>query len=439
MRPPSVEALANTLLETGLPKPLCVDIAREAISSTEPESINPESINKAAFELAKRYQKNMLGVVVNATGVLLHTNLGRAPYEFSQKATYTNLEFDNESGERGSRQNHVGSLFARLAGAEAGLVVNNCSAAVTLILAALAGKGTDEGSVIVSRGELVEIGGGFRVPEVIASSGAQLIEVGSTNRTRLKDYEKAISKASNTAKPVKLCLKVHQSNYTIKGFTESVSFSALADLPVPLIVDLGSGLLDARCPWLNDLGPPSWLAGEPAVKQTLEAGADLVAFSADKLLGGSQAGIILGKDDLIKRCSEHPLARAFRLGGLSIATLVDLAFKYLNCEGQEIPFWKMATTTLEELEIRVDKILSQLNQEPNKNNFSKQACFSLTGGGTLPDARIPSMGIQINGDITAKLRESNPPIIARVQDGNTIIDLRTVFDHQDQLIVEAFK
>lgn len=468
MRPPSVNSLANTLLKTGLPQPLCVDIAREVISDSRGGALEGAGAEAGAGEegvtgagagagaagyledlalaKAEKVLKTMLQPVVNATGVLLHTNMGRAPYELSQPLAYTNLELDIETGKRSSRQSHIASLFARLTGAEAGLVVNNCAAAVTLILAALAG----EGGVVVSRGELVEIGGGFRLPEVIASSGAELIEVGTTNRTRLKDYEKAIKKHS-----VDVCLKVHQSNYTLKGFSEAVSVEDLKGLGVPLVVDLGSGLLDASCPWLSnglnngldnpdrsgslgspdrlDSAVPSWLQNEPAVKQTLEAGADLVAISGDKLLGGPQAGIILGKAELVKKCSDHPLARAFRLGGLSVAALLDVALKYLNRQGDQIPFWKMASLKVEELEARAEAILLKTN----KGIFMKKTCVSLTGGGTLPDVEIPSFGIHIKGDVSAQLRQQPTPIVARVQDGNTIIDLRTVFPEQDELLVGA--
>ena len=270
MRPPSVDALARSLVDTGLPHPLLVDAARAAIARGEPDEARAEAEAVAAA---------LLRPVVNATGVLLHTNLGRAPVAHDQAATYTNLELDLTSGERGSRGAHAGGLLARACGAEAATVVNNGAAAVLLALAALA----RDRDVVVSRGELVEIGGGFRIPEILATSGARLVEVGTTNRTRRADYEQAVT--ADTA----LLLKVHQSNYRISGFTEAVDVAALADLGPTVAVDLGSGLLDAACPWLAD-GPPDWLRDEPAVRQTLAAGAGLVTFSGDKLLGGPQAG-----------------------------------------------------------------------------------------------------------------------------------------------------
>src|SRR5581483_10080829 len=249
---------------------------------------------------------------------LPHPNLGRAPFGHTQPPAYTNLELDLATGTRGSRRAHAGALLARASGAASALVVNNGAAAVLLVLAALArGKG-----VAVSRGELVEIGGGFRVPEVMAESGARLVEVGTTNRTRRADYEQV-------GDDVALLLKVHRSNYRITGFTEDTPVEALTTIGPPVVVDLGSGLLDRACPWLPD-GPPPWLHDEPAVRQTLDAGAALVVFSGDKLLGGPQAGIIAGRADLVDACARHPLYRAFRPGGLVLGALQDVALAYLR-------------------------------------------------------------------------------------------------------------
>ena len=289
--PPSVDQLARSLKDTGLPHPLLVDAARLAISEGDSEDVQVRARN-----IAELMASSLLTDVVNATGVLLHTNMGRAPVDVTiNSGRYTNLELDLITGNRGSRQDRVPLLLAKACGAEAAIVVNNCASAVMLVLAALA-----EGeSVGVSRGELVEIGGGFRIPEVITQSGAKLVEVGTTNRTRVKDFAKAVTKRN-----VVLNLSVHQSNYRIEGFTESVKISELAELDVPVVADIGSGLLDAACPWLES-GPPAWLRNEPAARQTLEAGADLVTFSGDKLLGGPQVGIIAGKADLVKACSSQ--------------------------------------------------------------------------------------------------------------------------------------
>jgi L-seryl-tRNA(Ser) seleniumtransferase len=262
-----VHALARSLQPVGLPSTICVDLAREAIAIGRPA---------AAIDLARRFKRTLLGPVVNATGVLLHTNLGRAPVAVHQPARAINVELDLETGERGSRQAAAGALFARLCGAEAAMVVNNNAAAVMLVLAALAhGRG-----VAVSRGESVEIGGAFRVPEVMEQSGATLVDVGTTNRTRLGDYVAAIDRG---APPIALTMKVHPSNFRVEGFVEDTSVEQLAGLAVPVVADIGSGLIDSTCPWLHG-PPPSWLANEPAAVQTLTAGAALVTFSADKLL-----------------------------------------------------------------------------------------------------------------------------------------------------------
>ena len=274
--PPSVDALARELADVGLPHPMLVDAARSAIAAGDPASARARAEEVAAA---------LLRPVINATGVLLHTNLGRAPLGSVPVAAasgrYANLEIDLATGRRASRGNHAAGLLARAAGAEAAHVVNNGAAALLLVLATL----SRDRAVVVSRGELVEIGGGFRVPEVMAQSGARLVEVGTTNRTRLADYRAAIDGEDDVA----LVLKVHQSNYRIVGFTESVDVAGLVGLGPPVVADIGSGLLDAATPWLVG-GPPAWLAGEPAARQTLAAGAVAVTFSGDKLLGGPRPG-----------------------------------------------------------------------------------------------------------------------------------------------------
>ena len=255
----------------------------------------------------------MLRPVINATGTILHTNLGRAPMAWEQPERYTNLELDLTTGQRGSRMATAGALIAKACGAEDAIIVNNCAAAVLLGLGGLA-EGRD---VVVSRSELVEIGGGFRIPDVMARSGANLIEVGTTNRTRVDDFRSAIDDPDND---VAVVLRVHQSNYTIVGFTEAPTTAQLAGLDAPLVADIGSGFLDSRCPWLKG-DPPGWLADEPAARQTLDGGAGLVMFSGDKLFGGPQAGIIAGDAELVRKCAAHPLARALRPGSLVLAAL----------------------------------------------------------------------------------------------------------------------
>jgi L-seryl-tRNA(Ser) seleniumtransferase len=413
-RPPSVDALARSLAGSGLPHPILVDIARRAIADGAVED---------AARRADDYRRTLLVPVVNATGVLLHTNLGRAPLAHSQPARAQSLELDLATGDRGSRQHAVGQLFARLCGAEAAMVVNNNAAGVLLVLAALAAGG----DVPVSRGESVEIGGGFRVPEVMEQSGARLVDVGTTNRTRLADYAAAFGRPGAD---VALVLKVHPSNYRLDGFVEDTSVAELATLGPPVVVDLGSGLLDAMCPWLAG-PPPSWLAGEPAAVQTLAAGAAIVTFSGDKLLGGPQAGIIAGRADLVDRCARHPLARALRPGGLVLSALQDIALAYLRRDAAEtIAFWRQATVPADELALRARAIAAGTGGEA-------VATEALPGAGSAPGATIPSWGVAVAGDHLAGLRAHDPPVIARVAGGTTVLDLRAVEPADDVVLVAA--
>ena len=414
-RPPSVDALARSLAGSGLPHPILVDVARGAIADG--------AVADAAAR-AEAFRRTLLTPVINATGVLLHTNLGRAPLAHSQPARAQSIELDLASGERGSRQRAVGQLFARLCGAEAAMIVNNNAAAVLLVLAALA-TGRD---VPVSRGESVEIGGGFRVPEVMEQSGARLVDVGTTNRTRLADYAGAIGRPGAD---VALVLKVHPSNYRLDGFVEDASVEELATLGVPVVVDLGSGLLDLTCPWLPGPHPPAWLADEPAALQTLAAGADLVTFSGDKLLGGPQAGIIVGRAELIGTCARHPLARALRPGGLVLSALQDVALAYLRREVlQRVPFWRLAAVPAEELEVRARTIAAACGGDVI-------ATEALPGAGSAPGATIPSWGVALTGDHRAALRAHDPPVIARATDGRTILDLRAVEEPDDMVLITA--
>ena len=410
-RPPSVDALARELADVGLPHPLLVDAARAAIAAGDPSSARARAEAVAAA---------LLGPGINATGVILHTNLGRAPLPYlpsTDARRYSNLEFDLVGGERASRSDHAARLIARAVGAEAALVVNNGASALLLVLAALA-RGR---SVVVSRGELVEIGGGFRVPEVMVQSGCELIEVGTTNRTRLADYRAALDER------VGLVLKVHQSNYRMVGFTEEVGVAALASLGgPPVVADIGSGLLDASTPWLAG-GPPAWLAGEPAARQTLAAGAGLVTFSGDKLMGGPQAGIIAGRADLMALCARHPLNRALRPGGLVLAALQETVLAYLRRDGDAIPFWRMAAAPVDGLRARAEALGVGKVVET----------VAVAGGGSVPGQDVPSAGVALDGDHAAALRRLDPPIVARVHEGMTICDLRTVDPLDDPVLAAA--
>ena len=412
-RPPSVDVLARSLAGTGLPHAVLVDAARDAIATGDFSAAGPS---------AERFATTLLRPVVNATGVLLHTNLGRAPVALARRgepARFANVELDLETGRRGSRSDHAARLLALAAGAEAALVVNNGASAVLLALSAL-GAGT---RVPVSRGELVEIGGGFRIPDVLAASGAALAEVGTTNRTRLSDYRKIVDDPEG---PVGLVLKVHRSNYQMVGFTEEVAIRELATLGPPVVFDIGSGLLDETTPWLRG-GPPAWLRGEPAARQALEQGASLVTFSGDKLLGGPQAGVIAGRRDLVQACARHPLARALRPGGLVLEALQDTALAYLRRDADAIAFWRMAQVGVDELVRRAEQL----------GVGEVVRCRSVPGGGALPGLEIDSAGVALPGDRLAMLRRAEVPILARVHGGRTVLDLRTVDPADDALVAGA--
>lgn len=417
-RPPSVDVLARSMAGSGVPHPLLVTLARRLIAEKRWADAAAEAI---------ALKRTMLGRVINGTGVLLHTNLGRAPSGGRDPGGYLNLELDLATGKRGSRQHAVGSLAAAACGAEAAMIVNNNAAAVLLVLAALA-PGRE---VLVARGESVEIGGAFRVPEVMEQSGARLRDVGTTNRTRLADYRKAIG--TETA----LALKVHPSNYRVEGFTEETSVAELATLPVPVVADIGSGLLDAACPWLPG-GPPAWLAGEPAARQTLEDGAALITFSGDKLLGGPQAGIIAGRADLVELCARHPLARALRPGGMVLTALQETLLAYLRRDAATtVPFWSMVARSLDGLHGRADTLAKSINAGTGRADAVSEAMDALPGAGSLPGITIPSWGVSLPGDHIDRLRAADPPVIARVRDDRTSLDLRTVDPDDDEWLAAA--
>lgn len=425
---PSVERVLAEL-DPALPHVVRAELAREAVQAARRGAIASDDVVQDARERARVLSLALLGPVVNATGVLLHTNLGRAPLgadaldSMRRASGYTNVEYRLAEGVRGSRHEHAGASLATACGAEAGMVVNNNAAAVLLVLAALA-RGR---SVIVSRGELVEIGGGFRVPEILAETGARLIEVGTTNRTRLSDYERARSD------DVALVLKVHASNYRMIGFVASVSVAELARLPEPVVVDAGSGLLDETTPWLRER--PPWLRDELGVRQCIEAGAALVTFSGDKLLGGPQAGIIVGRRALIDRLKAHPLARALRADKLTLAGLQAVAHAYLSGDATSIPLWRMACTPVDELRVRAEALAAGV---PGLKVVDTEA---VAGGGTLPGLTIPSCGVAVEppsvNELTARLRAAR--IVARVEDDRVVCDLRTVDPVDDARLAGALR
>jgi L-seryl-tRNA(Ser) seleniumtransferase len=377
--------------------------------------------------------------VINATGVILHTNLGRAPLteaaveEFRRTATqYSNLEYDLEAGARGKRDVHTAQLIERLTGAESAIVVNNCAAAVLLVLAALA-KG---GEVIVSRSELIEIGDGFRIPEIMAESGATLREVGTTNRTRIADYEGALNQ--NT----RVLLRVHPSNFQITGFTEKPTLEELASLSqrsrLPLVEDLGSGcLVDLSAAGIS----------EPLVRHSIDAGVSVVMFSGDKLLGGPQAGIIAGKKEIVTRIRRHPLFRALRVGKLTTAALEATLGAYLRGSLDEIPSLRMIRSTLQELRRRAENFLRELTPELPLGEIELEITdgTSLAGGGSTPTQSLPTKIIRVASarhsaaQLEQRLRRSPTGIsvVARVEDDHLVLDLRTVFPEQEPQLVKA--
>jgi len=428
---PGVDRVVEAL--QGLPHPLLVECARSAVEDaraavTNGQRVAVDDIVADAQARVDALRGDLLHRVVNATGVIVHTNLGRVPLDAAALTAaadvatgYSNLEYRMDDGGRGSRHEHAGRLLARACGAEAGIVVNNNAAAVLLALGAVA-RGRE---VIVSRGELVEIGGGFRVPEIMAESGCRLVEVGTTNRTRLADYERQLR--PETA----LLLKVHASNYRMVGFIESTPIASLSELGVPVMVDAGSGLVDETTPWLES--HPSWLHDEPGIRQAIDAGAALVTFSGDKLLGGPQAGVIVGRADLVAQCARHPLARAVRADKVTLAAMQHVALQYLSGTAADLPLWRMATVRVEELRVRAKAIASSVARARVVDTEA------VAGGGSLPGLTIPSAGVAIEvSDADAaltRLRASS--VVARIVDGVVVCDLRTVDPSDDARLGDA--
>jgi len=417
------------------------------------ESEVAAAVEAAPREVERRLKAEMaysLRPAINATGVILHTNLGRAPLsedalrhvtEIAQG--YSNIEMDLATGERGERDVHVSRLFAKLLeshisqnqgyvghpGEIAAIVVNNNAAAVLLTLNALA----EGGEVIVSRGELVEIGGSFRIPDVMAKSGAVLREVGTTNRTRIGDYEQAINEKT------KLLLRVHRSNFEITGFTEQPSLQELAGLAhargIPLMEDLGSGdIFDLRTVGVH---------GEPTIAASLRAGVDILTFSGDKLLGGPQAGLILGAPELVAKVRKNPLFRALRVDKMFYAALEATLLTYLREDYDSIPALRMMRLTEEQIGERTERMMRKLHISTPKLNVEVVATRSVIGGGSAPGATLPSRAVAVSSaemgadEIARRLREWETPIIARVEDGKVLLDLRTAEPEQDQVVLRA--
>jgi L-seryl-tRNA(Ser) seleniumtransferase len=431
-RPPSVDALVREIHDGSLPRPLVVDTVRRLVEERGREE-DLDLVGEARRRL-DALRRSVPRRVINATGVILHTNLGRAPWSSEALAAaqemaagYGNVELDLNTGERGGRNDAAERLAVLITGAEAALVVNNNAAAVFLTLLALA----PGGRIPVSRGELIEIGGSYRLPELMAAAGVELVEVGTTNRTRLADYEPVADPA--------LFLKVHPSNYRVVGFsaeTELGELAALArDRDRPLVFDQGSGLLDERVQWLEG-PPPVWLADEPGIVQALEQGADLVTFSGDKLLGGPQAGIVVGRRDLIERMRRHPAARALRVDGSTAAALAATCAAYLAGSAAELPVWKMATLPATAVEERARTVLADSGAEGHVIEGA-----STLGAGSTPGAEIPTFLIELaDADaVHSRLLAHDPPVLVRRSAGKALMDLRTVDPAEDAVVAAALR
>jgi L-seryl-tRNA(Ser) seleniumtransferase len=414
---PSVDELARASDD-----PLAVEAARMVLERAREEiraGADPGDLALRLRDELAALRRPRLRRVLNATGVLVHTNLGRAPLAeealdrvVASARGYSNLEYDLVSGTRGSRQDHVAAILRRLTGAESALVVNNNAAAVMLALAALA-EGRE---VLVSRGELIEIGDGFRIPDVLARSGARLREVGTTNRTRAADYERAIG--PETA----VLLRVHQSNFRVVGFTEQPTIRDLAQVAdrhnLPLVDDLGSGVLVE-------------LPGEPSAKEALAAGADLVTFSGDKLLGGPQAGIVVGRADLVERLRRHPLQRALRADKLTIAALEGTLALYLDAP-ERIPVLRMLRETADDVRARASRLAELVDG-------ALEETIARVGGGALPLAEIPSFACAVEESLAEPLRTGEPPVVGIVRDGRLLLDCRTLADAEVDEVAAAVR
>ncbi|HEY6102194.1 MAG TPA: L-seryl-tRNA(Sec) selenium transferase [bacterium] len=442
---PSVERLAHHLEENPeIPRSLLIDAARRVIDDArsrllrgEAVDVSLQTLGQAAAALAREPLRPTLTRAVNATGIVLHTNLGRAPLASAAEAAvravltgYATLEVDRRTGRRGSRHHHVEPLLTEITRAEAALAVNNNAGAVLLAIAALAGGR----QVVVSRGELVEIGGSFRLPEVMAQSGATLVEVGTTNRTYPTDYERALSADTG------LLLKVHRSNFVQSGFVHEASAAELADLghrhSIPVVFDLGSGCLVD----LEARGLPH----EPTVQDGVATGCDVVTFSGDKLLGGPQAGLIVGRRAAIERIGTHPLARALRLDKLGYAALAATLREYLggNRAWERLPVLQMLAVSPDTLRGSAGRLLARVRGiVPAGWSLSTEATTAEVGGGSLPEAHLPSFALAIRAaglaEIEAKLREHDPPVFARLSEDTLLLDLRTLLPGDDTIIASA--
>ena len=438
---PAVETLVQAIQRRANgdapPHELLVDAARAELdaarSAIAAGAAAPSIEHLIGATLARSHSaaQPSLRPLINATGVIIQTNLGRAPLSEAALLAmrevgmgYSNLEFDLDAGERGSRAAHLTGLLCKLTGAEAALAVNNNAAAIYLALSALAiGR-----EVIISRGQAVEIGGGFRIPDVLRQSGATLVEVGTTNRTYARDYADAIG--PQTA----LLMRIHTSNFKLVGFIHETPLAEMAEVArahgVVVLDDLGSGTLLPTAPY--------GLAPEPTVQESLASGADLVTFSGDKLLGGPQAGLIVGRAELIAKLRSHPLARALRVDKTTLAGLEATLLAYLKGRAtSDIPVWRMIAATPELLRARAERIAAKIG-----GDATVLACASAVGGGSLPGETLPSFAVALNGapdELARRLRQGTPPLIGRIADDRLLLDVRTVLEEQEPALVAVVR
>lgn len=447
---PPIEPLSNKLANTvKLPKPLVVSFVRNEVAAWRKvllsgEETSREAIEESITQKLQEFANSRLQPVINATGVMIHTNLGRSPLGKTAAAAlekiatgYSNLEFDLPQGTRGKRAGYLETALACLVQSESATAVNNCAAALVLILKHLC-KG-EKIEVIVSRSELVEIGGGFRIPEILETSGAKLVEVGATNKVHLKDYAKAIT--PNTA----LILKVHRSNFYIEGFTSEPDTSELSTLckehNIPLVEDIGSGAIMNT----DELAP---IDHEPTPQEALSKGVDIICFSGDKLLGGPQSGIIAGRSDLIEGIKSEPFFRAVRCDKLILTVLQESIDEYLRTQASpketDVPTLKALAISPDQLRARAETMLEAIGST-EKADISVAESTATTGGGTMPRSKIPSIALRITptgislNKLSRELRTGSPAIVGYTLDDNLQLDLRTLFDWQDPLVSQRLK
>ena len=427
MNPISVNELTESV-NSNLPRDIKSTIAKNILAEEKDSDVAKNIFSELINDLSSKTQRE----VVNATGTVLHTNLGRSPNNISFSGSYTNIEYDLKTLSRGKRNEYLSVLMNNLIGSEDVAFVNNNASSLFLSLKAIS-KSHNIQNVIISRGEIIEIGGSYRLPEIINETGLNLVEIGTTNKTKLSDYTKALEKYPNS-----LILKVHRSNFSINGFTEDVSIEELAELKnkfnVFLFHDLGSGLvIDKKFLEINNI---SIFKDEPFVQDSLSDGANLVMFSGDKLFGSVQSGMIAGDDDLVNEIKNYSLFRTYRCSPITLFELQETVLKYINKQEKEIPFWNLITQPYSSLEDRCKNIAKSISF-----STSIEKGESVIGGGTLPDVTLESPILLINNEKTVdtvnQLIKNDIPIVPRIIKDQVCLDLRSVFHNQDDIIVQA--